>query len=100
MDGIMAGDKFAKTNVEAVAAAVKAGTDMNCGSKNEYLDIPKAVANGLLSGADVDQALRRVLGTRAKLGILPTTIVTPWSSIPYSANHSPAHRQLALRAAR
>jgi beta-glucosidase len=100
IDDISAGHKFTKTNVEAVAAALKAGTDMNCGSKNEYLDIPKAVADGLLSEADVDQALRRVLGTRAKLGILPTTLVTPWSSLPYSANHSPAHRKLALRAAR
>jgi beta-glucosidase len=44
--------------------------------------------------------LRRVLGTRANLGILPTSTRTPWSNIPYSENHSPAHRQLALRAAR
>jgi beta-glucosidase len=100
IDDITAGHKFTKTNVEAVAAAVKAGTDINCGFKNEYLDLPKAVAAGLISEADVDRALRRVLGTRAKLGILPASTKTPWSNIPFSENHSPAHRRLALRAAR
>jgi beta-glucosidase len=99
IDDITTGHKFTKTNVEAVAVAVKAGTDINCGFKNEYLDLPKAVAADLLSEADVDTALRRVLGTRAKLGILPVS-KTPWSDIPYSENHSPAHRELALRAAR
>ena len=100
IDDITTGHKFTRTNVEAVAVAIKAGTDMNCGFKNEYLDIPKAVASGLLSQADVDQAVRRVLGTRFKLGILPASTRTPWSATPYSANHSPEHRQVALRAAR
>jgi beta-glucosidase len=99
IDDIAAGHKFTKTNVEAVAAAVRAGTDINCGSKNEYLDLPKAVAAGLISEREIDTALHRVLGTRAKLGILPTSIKTPWSNVPYSANHSPEHRQLDLRAA-
>ena len=100
IDDITTGHGFTKTNAEAVAAALKAGTDNNCGFKNEYLDIPKAVAAGLLSEGQVDQALRRVLGTRARLGILPISTKTPWSNIAYSANHSTAHRQLALRAAR
>jgi beta-glucosidase len=100
IDDITTGHKFTKTNVEAVAVAVKAGTDMSCGFKNEYLDLPKAVAAGLISQGDVDRALRRVLGTRARLGILPVSTKTRWSDIPYSENHSPAHRQLALRAAR
>ena len=100
IDDITTGHKFTKANVEAVAVAVKAGTDMNCGFKNEYLDLPKAVTAGLISEADVDRAVRRVLGTRAKLGILSSSTKTPWSDIPYSENHSPAHRQLALRAAR
>ena len=100
IEDITAGHKFTKTNVEAVAAAVKAGTDINCGTKNEYLDLPKAVAAGLISEREIDTALRRVLGTRFKLGILPVSTKTRWSETPYSANHSPQHRQLALRAAR
>ena len=99
IDDITTGHGFTKTNVEAVATAVKAGTDINCGFKNEFLDIPKAVAAGLLSEGEVDQALRRVLRTRARLGILQPSTRTPWSNVPYSANHSRAHRDLALRAA-
>lgn len=100
IDDITTGHKFTKTNIEATAVAVKAGTDMNCGFKNEYLDLPKAVAAGLIDEKEINAALKRVLGTRAKLGILPTSTVTPWSNVPYSANHSPKHRELALHAAR
>jgi len=99
IDDITTGHKFTKTNIEATAVAVKAGTDMNCGFKNEYLDLPKAVAAGLIDEKEIDAALKRVLGTRAKLGILPASTITPWSKVAYSANHSPAHRALALRAA-
>ena len=100
IDDITTGHKFTKTNVEATAVAVKSGTDMNCGFKNEYLDLPKAVAAGLIDESEINAALKRVLGTRAKLGILPGSTVSRWSTVPYSANHSPAHRELALRAAR
>ncbi|WP_395622925.1 glycoside hydrolase family 3 C-terminal domain-containing protein [Sphingomonas daechungensis] len=100
IDDITTGHKFTKTNVEAVAVAVKAGTEMNCGFKNEYLDLPKAVAAGLITESEIDVALKRVLGTRAKLGILPAGTITPWSDTPYSANHSAAHVDVALRAAR
>lgn len=99
IDDITTGHKFTKNNVEATAVAVKAGTDMNCGFKNEYLDLPKAVAAGLITEAEIDTALHRMLTTRAKLGILPTTTRTPWSDLPYSENHSAAHREVALRAA-
>ena len=99
IDDITSGHKFTKTNAEATAVGVKAGTDMNCGFKNEYLDLPKAVAAGLIDEKEIDVALKRVLGTRAKLGILPASTITPWSNVPYSANHSPAHRELALLAA-
>jgi len=100
IDDIATGHKFTKTNVEATAVALKAGTDMNCGFKNEYLDLPKAVAAGLISEKDIDAALKRVLGTRARLGILPASTATPWSNVAFSENHSQPHRELALRAAR
>jgi beta-glucosidase len=100
IDDITTGHKFTKNNVEATAVAVKAGTDMNCGFKNEYLDLPKAVAARLIDEKEINASLKRLLGTRAKLGILPTSTTTPWSNLPYSANHSPEHRELALRAAR
>ncbi|HJP69563.1 MAG TPA: glycoside hydrolase family 3 N-terminal domain-containing protein, partial [Sphingomicrobium sp.] len=100
IDDISGGHKFTRTNVEAVAAAVKAGTDLACVFKNEYLDIPQAVHQGLLSEADVNRSLHRVLKSRMRLGILEPPPPAPFANIPYSDNHSANHQELALRAAR
>ena len=100
IDDISGGHKFAPDNVAAVADAIKAGTDLACVFKNEYLDIPKAVQQGLLSEADVNRALHRVLASRMRLGILEPPSPAPFANIPYSENHSAAHRALSLRAAR
>jgi beta-glucosidase len=99
IDDITTGHHFAKSNLEAVAAAVKAGTDLACDLKNEYLDIPKAVRAGLLAEAEVDAALKRVLAGRMRLGLFDpaergqVAVIHPWDY------HTPAHRALALRAA-
>lgn len=98
IDDITTGHRFTKTNVEAVAAAVKAGTDLACDMKDEYLDIPKAVRAGLLREAEVDAALKRVLAGGMRLGLFDP--VAPLADVPPAANHSPEHRALALRAAR
>ena len=100
IDDVSTGHKFARNNVEAVAATIKAGTELACVFKNEYLDIPKAVRQGLLSEAEVNLAVHRVLASRMRLGILQPSAAAPFASIPYSQNHSPEHRALALRAAR
>jgi beta-glucosidase len=100
IDDITNGHHFTKTNVEAAAVAVKAGTDTNCGFKNEYLDLPKAVAAGLISEREVDAALARIFRTRLRLGLFDPPARVPLADTPYSANHSPEHRALALQAAR
>ena len=64
---IYLGHKAAKTAVEGVAMAVKAGTDLDCGL--EYENVVPAVRAGLLTEKDVDTALRRLLTARFKLGM-------------------------------
>jgi beta-glucosidase len=100
IDDITTGHHFTRTNVEAVAAAVKAGTDVGCDFKDEYLDLPKAVAAGLISEGEVDAALKRLLRTRFRLGMFDPPGSMPFDAIPYSANHSGEHQAVALRAAR
>ncbi|MCE3543421.1 hypothetical protein LXJ56_24885, partial [Escherichia coli] len=51
----------------AAAAAVRGGTDLNCGSA--YAALPDALARGLVTQADVDTALARALRARRTLGI-------------------------------
>jgi beta-glucosidase len=80
----------------AAAAALRAGTDLDCGPS--YDALPAAVRQGLVSEAEVDTALRRVLGSRAALGIgfgRPSR----WDRIRPDQVDTTAHRALALEAA-
>src|SRR5438445_3683748 len=100
IDDITTGHHYTRTQIEAAAVAVKAGTDIGCDFKTEYLDLPKAVAAGLISEREVDTALARIFRTRLRLGLFDPSAQVPLADTPYSANHSPEHRVLALRAAR
>ena len=81
-----------------VAAAIKAGTDLNCGV--EYGNLVTAVQTGLLKEADLNQPLRRLFTARFKLGLFDPPSMVAYARIPYSVNDSPAHHQLALETAR
>jgi beta-glucosidase len=89
---------FTKTEAEASAAAVKAGTDLTCGG--EYRSLVGAVKDGLISEAEIDVAVKRLMRTRFRLGMFDPPEMVAYARIPYSENDSPAHRELALKAAR
>jgi beta-glucosidase len=89
----------AQPNAEAgAAAAVKAGTDLDCGLEYEHL-VP-AVKQGLLPEKDIDTAVRRLFTARFKLGMFDPPERVPYAKIPYSVNDSPQHGALALEMAR
>ena len=98
IDDIFRGHRYVMTIEQASALAVKAGTDLSCGSEYSYL--VAAVRNRLLSVADIDRALRRLLTARFELGMFDPPESVPYARIPISENDSEAHRQLALQAAR
>jgi len=100
IDDITRGHHFTKTNPEGAAAAVKAGTDTACAFLDEYLDLTPAVRQQLIAESQLDQSLQRLLSARMRLGLFDPPDQVPFSSIPISENHSAAHRELALRAAR
>jgi beta-glucosidase len=83
---------------QSAALAVKAGCDLNCGCTYQYL--PDAVREGLLSEAEVDVCLKRLLRARMLLGMFDPPERVPFASIPYEVNDCEAHRQLARAAAR
>jgi beta-glucosidase len=95
---IYQGHRFAGTAQEGVAAALKAGTDLDCGV--EYRNLLPAVRAGLVAESDIDRALRRLLTIRFRLGIFDPPAMVKYARIPYSVNDSAAHRQLALETAR
>lgn len=82
---------------EAAAASLKGGTDLNCG--NTYAALPQAVKRGLVTEAEIDTALARVLEGRRVLGTA-FNVSSPWASIKPDQVGTSAHRALALEAAR
>jgi beta-glucosidase len=95
---IYQGHKVVATEEEAAARAVKAGTDLDCGT--EYSALVPAVRQKLITEAEIDTSLRRLLTARFKLGMFDPPERVPYAQIPYSVNDSQEHRALALEAAR
>jgi len=90
--------KFTKTPEESAALAFRTGVDVNCGSTSPYLK--GAVAQGLITEAQVDQALVTLLKTRFRLGLFDPPEMVPFNAIGPEVINSPEHRELALEAAR
>ncbi|HKE56324.1 MAG TPA: glycoside hydrolase family 3 N-terminal domain-containing protein, partial [Pyrinomonadaceae bacterium] len=97
IDDIYLRHHFLKTEGEASAAAVKAGTDLTCG--REYRSLVQAVKDGLISEDEINTAVKRLMTARFKLGMFDPPEMVPYAKIPYSENDSEAHRQLSLKAA-
>ncbi len=94
---IFATHHVAPSAAAAAAAALRAGTDLDCG--RAYAALGPALAGGLVSEADLDRALVRLFTARFRLGLFDETVPTPWSALGEETVDSPAHRQLAREAA-
>ena len=98
------GHHYTKNMVEAAAVSMKHGVDTDCSNFNEGPSDAKAyasaVSQGLMSEAVMDQSLNRLFTARMRLGMFDPPESSPYYNIPDSALDSPAHRALALRAAR
>ena len=92
--------KSSSDAVHASAKATIAGTDVECGYGYAYRSIPEAVRRGLMTEAEVDKHVIRLLEGRFDLGEMDDPSLVEWSKIPYSAMSSKEHRQLALDMAR
>ena len=92
--------KSSSTPVIASAKATLAGTDVECGYAYAYKSIPEAVRRGLISEAEVDKHVIRLLEGRFDLGEMDDPSLVEWSKIPYSAMSTKASAQIALDMAR
>ncbi len=88
---------FSEDAAEAAAAAVKAGTDLNCGVS--YSKLPEAVDRGLITEEEIDVAVKRLFLARFKLGMFDPEEDVAYAQIPFEVNTSEANDQLALEAA-
>jgi len=87
-----------ETAEQATAIAVRAGTDVECGSL--YRNLNDAVKNGWISEKEIDTSLRRLLIARMKLGDFDPDDMVEWTKIPESVVASKEHKELALQMAR
>lgn len=96
---------YTRTPQEAVAVAIKAGTDMFCSEfgENHSSDpaiIVSAVRQGLLPEPLLDQAVRRMVEARLRLGLIDRSPDNPYSAIVASANDTRENAELNARIAR
>jgi beta-glucosidase len=98
IDDIYLRHKVAPTAPAAAALAVRAGTDLDCG--RVYPNLVAAVAQGLITEAQIDTSVKRLFLARMKLGMFDAPEHVRWARIPHSILDQPAHRALARQVAR
>ena len=90
--------KKAKKYRTAAAMAVNAGCDLNCGGTFKFLK--SAVSKGLVTEETLDRSVQRLFEARIRLGMFDPSEKVPYNAIDPEVIDCPAHRSLALEAAR
>ena len=96
---IAKGHAFTPNLEHAAVAAVRAGTDINCGHE-EYNHLIQAVHDGLIQESEIDTAVRRLFRARFDLGMFDPASQVAYARLPFSEVDSAPHRELALQTAR
>lgn len=82
----------------ASADAVLSGCDIECGTS--YNALLESMEKGLISEADIDASLRRILRSRFELGMFDPSEMDPWKDLGEETISCDAHTELAKKAAR
>jgi len=90
--------KKAKNYRAAAALAVNVGCDLNCGGTYTFLE--SAVSKGLVTEATLGRSVQRLFQARIRLGMFDPSEEVPYRAIGPEVIDCPAHRSLALEAAR
>ena len=93
------GHNYTRGVVDTAQVALAAGTDVNCGPFYRMW-LGGLLANGSVTAAAVDTAVTRVYRTALRLGLLDPSVGQVYPTLGAEVVDSPAHRALALRAAR
>ncbi len=100
---LVTSQKYYATKAEAAAGAIKAGvdsfTDDGVNGSITTTAVKAALAQGLLTVADVDDAVRHLLSLRFRLGEFDPPGRDPYAGITPDVIGSPEHRALARQAA-
>ncbi|MFP3938227.1 MAG: glycoside hydrolase family 3 C-terminal domain-containing protein [Phycisphaerae bacterium] len=89
--------KLTSSPAESAAMAVKNGCELNCG--RVYPMLVRAANKGLITEDEIDNALRRLLRARFRLGMFDPEDRVPYTKIPTDVVECEEHRHLAAEAA-
>lgn len=98
IDDMTAFHHYRADDAQSSAAAIRAGTDLDCG--DAYAGLLEAVHKGYVTEATLDVALTRLFAARYRLGEMDGQTKDEFRAIKVDQLDSPAHRELALEAAR
>lgn len=90
---------YASSLPEACAMGIKAGCDLDCGGTYQA-HLLEALEKDMVSEADLDKAVTRLLTARFLFGDFDHPSKCPYNKISFNVVDSPKHRALALEAAR
>jgi len=94
IEEIFSGHAYVKSQTEAAAAGLKAGVDIDCGSVYQAKAID-ALNKGLITMADIDQALLNIFTIRMRLGEFDPASKVPYALAQPNVIGSPANKALA-----
>jgi beta-glucosidase len=105
IDDIASGHKFTSDTEHSSAAAVKAGTDMECdwvqdGERTEYSYLNEGLKDGLIDLPAIDRALSRILAVRFRLGFFDPPGSNPYERLRLTPTLRANDHAEALKAAR
>ena len=95
---VYAGHKVLPNGVEVAAAAVKAGVNLDCSNLLQD-DVMNAVKQNLLTEADINQSLSKILATEFKLGFFDEESASPYLHYGADSIANDYHRSLARKMA-
>ena len=84
------------TSAQGNAAALKAGTDMNC---VDYSTLRQSFLQGLITKHELRRAAGRVLEHKFLLGVFDPPARNPFTDVPTEVIGSPFHKLKAIQAA-
>lgn len=87
-----------QTAAQAAALGVRTGTDLDCG--RVYPNLVQAVRESLITEAEIDRSVTRLMLARFRLGMFDPPAQVRWAQIPISVLDQPSHRELAVQVAR
>jgi beta-glucosidase len=98
LDDVFSTHKYIANPVEAAAAAIKAGVNLDCSTVLQD-DIIKAIDQKLLTVKELDQSLFQLLRTEFKLGFYDDARAIPYHTYGADSVHNATHIALARKVA-